>query len=156
FGRRLAPVQVSHFGYPNTTGLQTMDYRITDAYADPPGETEPYSTEELVRLPEVAWCYQPSTSPDVRALPSTVGRTGNQSLAASITLGSFNNLVKITSQAVVLWSRILLAVPNSRLLLLSDGDSRSNQYLRGIFEQNGISGERVEFVGRRPRQQYLE
>src|SRR5262249_56434304 len=70
FARKPAPVQVAYFGYPNTTGLATMDYRITDAHADPPGLTEESYTEELIRLPEIAWCYQPSASPEVGPLPA--------------------------------------------------------------------------------------
>src|SRR5262249_38280285 len=99
FARRAAPVQVAHFGYPNTTGLPTMDYRLTDTHADPPGLTEAYYTEELVRLPEVAWCYQPPPSPDVSRLPALE--------AGLVTFGSFNKLAKITTETLGLWSRIM-------------------------------------------------
>ena len=54
-----APVQVTYLGYPNTTGLSAMDFRLTDALADPPGMTEALNTEELVRLPTCAWCFEP-------------------------------------------------------------------------------------------------
>src|SRR5208337_5256980 len=59
FARKPAPVQVCHFGYMASTGLTTMDYRLTDAVLDPPGMTERFHTEKLVRLPEIAWCWPP-------------------------------------------------------------------------------------------------
>src|SRR5205823_244209 len=70
FARKPAPVQVTCFGYPNTTGLASMDYRLTDAYGDPPGMTDRYHSEELIRLPDVGWCYAPYASPDVAPLPA--------------------------------------------------------------------------------------
>ena len=106
FAHRPAPVQVTWLGYPNTTGLATMDYRLTDAFADPPGLTESWHAEQLVRLPRCGWCYQPSDSP-----PVTLRREG------PITFGSFNNFAKITEPTLLLWARILHAVPGSRLLL---------------------------------------
>src|SRR5438128_1917525 len=56
FARGPAPVQVTHFGYPNTTGMRAMDYRITDAVAGPEERTEAFQSETLLRLPHVAWC----------------------------------------------------------------------------------------------------
>ena len=60
FARRPAPVQVTYLGYCDTTGMQAMDYRLTDDHADPPGMTEHLHTEHLVRLPESPACFRPS------------------------------------------------------------------------------------------------
>jgi predicted O-linked N-acetylglucosamine transferase (SPINDLY family) len=85
FARKPAPIQVSYLGYPNTTGLTAIDYRLTDAFADPPGMTEALSVEKLFRLTPTAWCYRPpphvpklsdlpllvwATSPSRRSMPS--------------------------------------------------------------------------------------
>jgi predicted O-linked N-acetylglucosamine transferase (SPINDLY family) len=148
FARKPAPVQVAHFGYPNTTGLAAMDYRITDPYADPPGQTEAFHTEELVRLPQVAWCCQPSAAPAVGPLPALA--TGY------LTFGSLNNLAKVTPQVVALWSDLLRAVPHSRLLLLTGAGRQPDQRLRDRFRQDGIDGDRLQLLGRLPRDQYLE
>jgi predicted O-linked N-acetylglucosamine transferase (SPINDLY family) len=147
FARKPAPVQVTHFGYPNTTGLSTMDYRISDRYADPPGRTEAYHTEELVRLPEVAWCYRPLAAPEVTPLPARA--------AGHVTFGSLNNLAKITPQAIALWSELLRAVPGSRLVLLTGAGSQADQRLHDLFGQHGIDRARLELLGRRPRDRYL-
>src|SRR5690606_22530240 len=61
FARKPAPVQVTYLGYQNTTGMSAMDYRLTDAHADPPGMTDRFYTEKLVRLPEAFFVYQPAT-----------------------------------------------------------------------------------------------
>jgi predicted O-linked N-acetylglucosamine transferase (SPINDLY family) len=148
FARKPAPVQVAHFGYPNTTGLAAMDYRLTDSYADPPGQTEAFHTEELVRLPEVAWCYQPSPAPAVGPLPALA--------AGYLTFGSLNNLAKVTAQVMARWSDLLRAVPGSRLLLLTGAGPQTDQRLRDRFRQKGIDSDRLLLMGRRPRDQYLE
>lgn len=142
-----APVQATCFGYPNTTGLSTVDYRITDSYADPPGMTEQYSVEKLLRLPEIAWCYQPSASPDVGPPPAAK--------AGHVTFGSFNNLAKTPPAVIALWARILNAVPRSRLLLLNSPDRRGTQRVQEEFQKHGIGPDRVELVKRRPREEYL-
>lgn len=145
FARKVAPVQVSYLGYPNTTGLSAMDYRLTDAWADPPGQTEHLHTEALVRLPDGFLCYNPlqgsPASPPLVPSPCQVN--------GYITFGSFNNLAKITQEAIALWSEILCAVPGSRLVLknrpLSDGVTCEHFY--GLFEGHGIVRERLELIG---------
>lgn len=94
FARRPAPVQVTYLGYPATTGLGAMDYRLTDGFADPVGMTEAYHTEELVRLAPCAWCYRPMQSPEV----AVRGREG------AVTFGSFNTLAKVTERMLGSWA----------------------------------------------------
>ena len=114
FARKPAPVQVTWLGYLNTTGLASMDYRITDAWASPPGEADRYHTETLLRLPDSQWCYRPpQEAPQVNALPAL--ETGQ------ITFGSFHTLAKITPLVTRLWSAVLNAVPAARLLMVARG-----------------------------------
>ncbi len=110
--RRLAPVQVTYLGYPDTTGLAAVDFRLTDLLADPPGDTDALHTENLVRFAPTAWCYQP---PD--AAPPTVPPPCAQNSGTGVTFGSFNNLTKLTPATLRLWARVLAATPGSRLLV---------------------------------------
>src|SRR5207247_1521559 len=72
FARKPAPIQVTYLGYMDTTGMTAMDFRFTDAVADPPGITEHFHTEQLVRLPDCFACYRPmEDSPAVGPLPAT-------------------------------------------------------------------------------------
>jgi len=145
FARKPAPVQVAYLGYPNTTGLATMDYRLTDSWADPAGQTDEFYTEELLRLPHGFLCYQPPhDSPDVGSLPAF--ETGR------VTFGSFNNRMKITPEAVDLWSSILKAVPNAGLILKSTplADKKTCELLKERFLQNGIDPEQIELLGHIP------
>jgi predicted O-linked N-acetylglucosamine transferase (SPINDLY family) len=110
FGYKPAPIQMTWLGYPNTTGVSTIDYRITDALADPPGADDFY-VEELIRLPDAFFVYQPpAEAPPVAPLPMLA--TGH------VTFGSFNSITKITAVAGQLWSQILQAVPNSKLVVV--------------------------------------
>lgn len=106
-----APVQVTYLGYPSTTGLTAIDYRLTDRWADPPGAADEYSQEHLVRLPDCFHIYRPPTdrAPAVAPPPSKAG--------APLTFGSFNNLMKVTPRVIAAWARILTGVPGSRLFL---------------------------------------
>jgi predicted O-linked N-acetylglucosamine transferase (SPINDLY family) len=140
-------VQVTQFGYPGTTGLKAIDYRITDPYLDPPGTTEAFHTEELVRLPEVAWCYQPADSPPANRLPAL--RTGR------LTFASFNKLSKLTPEVIALWARLLRTLPGTRLLLAASG-SRGDERLRQAFAVLGVGGKQLELRQRRPVGQHLE
>jgi protein O-GlcNAc transferase len=143
FARKPAPIQMTYIGYPNTTGLQAMDYRLTDAIADPPGITDCYYKEQLIRLPHCFLCYQPPANlPPVNHLPAqTLGR---------ITFGSFNNLPKLTPEVIALWSKILQAVPNSRLILkvrwFDDQATRERYY--NLFANNGIDSKRIKLFGK--------
>lgn len=141
FARKPAPVQVTYLGYPNTTGLPAMDYRLTDNLADPVDSSGRY-TEELVRLPNCFLCYlPPRETPPVSPLPAeTVGH---------ITFGSFNNLAKVTPTVVAHWASILQAVPDSRLILKSKAlrDKTACERYRALFADHGISNERIELIG---------
>jgi predicted O-linked N-acetylglucosamine transferase (SPINDLY family) len=142
FSSKPAPVQVSYLGYPNTTGLSAMDYRITDARADPPGEAERYSVEKLVRPWPTYFCFQPPANcPDVAAPPS--GKDG------PITFGCFNNLPKVSDPFLDAAAQVLQAVPGSRLLLKSRplGIGHVAERLRQRFVRAGIDPARVELRG---------
>lgn len=140
FARRLAPVQISYLGYPNTTGVAAMDFRFTDAIADPPGEADSFATERLTRFSTTAWAYQPPAStPDVTPPPSTLGPS------RGITFGCFNNLGKVTDETLRTWSQLLASVPGSRLMLKGRGMDVPAQRDRftARLSRCGIEPERV-------------
>jgi predicted O-linked N-acetylglucosamine transferase (SPINDLY family) len=114
FARRLAPVQATYLGYPDTTGLRSMDFRLVDGLTDPPGAAADHCTEELVRLAPTAWCYRPPDEAPLPAVPPSA-RGG------PVTFGCFNNFAKVTDRSLHAWARLLAAVPDSRLLLKSFG-----------------------------------
>ena len=150
FARKPAPIQVSWIGYLATTGLSTIDYKIVDAYTDPPGKTEQFHTEKLIRLPESFLCYLPNKdSPDVGPLPAL--STGH------ITFGSFNNFAKVTSEVFTLWAKILHELPDSRLILkaMSFHDKTTCQYAINMFTQRGIAAERITLQSSDPYPQHL-
>ncbi|XP_022963007.1 probable UDP-N-acetylglucosamine--peptide N-acetylglucosaminyltransferase SPINDLY [Cucurbita moschata] len=137
---RPAPVQVTWIGYPNTTGLPTIDYRITDALADPPN-TKQKHVEELVRLPECFLCYTPS--PEAGTVSSAPALANG-----FITFGSFNNLAKITPKVLQVWARILCAIPNSRLVVKCKPfccDSVRQKFL-STLENLGLESQRVDLL----------
>jgi protein O-GlcNAc transferase len=149
FARRPAPVQVTYFNYPDTTGMSAMDYRVTDELAEPTGVSEAYSTEHLVRLPHCGWCYDPGADvPEVNPLP----RSAN----GHVTFASLNNPIKHSEPTVVLWAKVLHAMPDSRLLLLGVDADPANPTLAARFASHGIGRERLRFAPQRPRRPYLE
>jgi predicted O-linked N-acetylglucosamine transferase (SPINDLY family) len=139
FARKPAPVQVTHCGYPDTTGLAAIDYRLTDPYCDPPGQTERWHREKVVHLPEAHWCYAPpSAIADVGPLPARE--------PGAVTFASFNYLPKVTEPMLGLWARILLALPASRLLIQIDRGRAGAQWVRAAFTRHGIPAQRLTLV----------
>ncbi|EEF31867.1 probable UDP-N-acetylglucosamine--peptide N-acetylglucosaminyltransferase SPINDLY [Ricinus communis] len=137
---RPAPIQVTWIGYPNTTGLPTIDYRITDSLADP-RDTKQKHVEELVRLPDCFLCYTPS--PEAGPVCPTPALANG-----FITFGSFNNLAKITPKVLQVWARILCAVPNSRLVVKCKPfccDSVRQRFLT-MLEELGLESLRVDLL----------
>ncbi len=150
FAQKPAPIQVTYLGYPNTTGLQAMDYRITDALADPPGLTDRWHTEKLIRVPGSFLCYQaPVDAPEVSDLPSIN--------ADGITFASFNNIAKITGSVIRTWAAILDSVPNARLILKSKAleDPQTSQRLIDQFAACHVGLERLELYGFLSLQEHL-
>lgn len=141
FAWKPAPIQVSWLGYLGTTGLDTMDYILADAWALPAGEEEQF-IETPWRLPETYICFSPPDLPvEVESLP--VLDTGH------ITFGCFNNLNKINEQVVACWARVLQSVPNGRLFLKTRGlrGTEEREKLAVRFARYGISAERLIMDG---------
>jgi predicted O-linked N-acetylglucosamine transferase (SPINDLY family) len=148
FARRAAPVQVTYLGYPATTGMSAMDYRITDACADPPGRSEHAYCETLLRMPASMWCFQPPQGmPEPGVMPAAAPGAG-------ITFGSLNSMLKLTPRVVANWARILLALPSSRLILATVPEGEARARLTGAFAAHGIAASALEFIGRVPREQF--
>ncbi|HEY1922668.1 MAG TPA: tetratricopeptide repeat protein [Tepidisphaeraceae bacterium] len=146
FARKPAPVQVTWLGYAGTTGLTSMDYRLTDPILDPPG-TDQFYSEKSVRLPHTFWCYEPMDQTlQVGTLPAIEN--------GYVTFGSFNNFAKVTSGAIELWARILAGIARSHLMIhCPPGEARARTISR--FVRAGVGAGRVEFVDRKPLRDYL-
>ncbi|MBV6634230.1 MAG: hypothetical protein KI792_14485 [Alphaproteobacteria bacterium] len=139
FAQRLAPVQINYLGYANTTGIPTMDGRITDAVADPVGQTEKWHSETLLRMPTCFLCYSPGPDgPDGEELPPPDSVDGRR-----IRFGCFNNLSKVTVQQVALWARILKSVPDSVFIFKSKqvSDPSVRERMGEVFKAEGLDPE---------------
>jgi len=146
FANRAAPVQITQIGYPASTGLKQMDFRISDPWMDPEGMAETFHTERLLRLPHCAFCYQPlSQAPDPG--PPPMLRTGR------VTFGSFNNFAKVSEKNATAWEKILYDVPDSRLLILIKGGESNRPDIARKFPN--ISPDRILLEDIRPRMEYL-
>jgi protein O-GlcNAc transferase len=137
FALRPAPVQATWLGYMNTTGLAAMDYRLTDAVLDPPGHPL-RDTEELVRLSAGMCCFgPPADAPAVAALPAQ--------RSSHLTFGALHNLFKLNAAVFELWSQVLKAVPDSRLLIYRDTmTTTAQEHIRKQFAERGIGEQRLD------------
>jgi len=145
FARKPAPVQVTWLGYPNTTGMPVMDYRLTDEIADPEGNGDEYHSETLVRLKDGFLCYlPPDCAPDVSRLPALE--------SGGITFGSFNNIHKVNEKVIEVWSQILWQVPGSSLLLKSKSlaDESTRRRYMDLFIKNGATFDQIKMVPATP------
>ena len=150
FARAPAPVQMTYLAYPDTTAVPAIGYRLTDSFCDPPGQTDAFHTERLVRLDPCCfsyWADDETQSLDIGQPPSDAGR--------GITFGVLQKPAKMNSHIVTLWSRILAALPDSRLLVMTGG-SEADRSLQAQLERNGIPTERLVTVRRAPRLDYLK
>lgn len=138
FAQRMAPVQVSWIGYFHSTGMPAMDYFITDPHTSPRHSGQLFS-EAALHLPHTRFCFSPpSYAAPVSAPPfDTQGH---------ITFGSFNRLAKLNARVIAVWSRILQAVPQSKLLIKAGAmaDTVVQARIEGLFAENGIAKDRLE------------
>ncbi len=149
FGRRPAPVQATWAGYVGTTGLSAIDYLISDERETPAG-TDHWYAEKIVRLPDCYVCYTPPDhAPPVAPLPAA----GN----GFVTFGCFNNLAKINPEVIGLWTELLRALPDARLLMVTKalGDPIISRRYRDAFDSGNVGG-RIEFCGMVPHRELLE
>ncbi|MBE0475439.1 tetratricopeptide repeat protein, partial [Rhodoferax sp.] len=147
FARKPAPVQASYIGYPGSTGLTAFDYRISDPWQDPPGLTERYHSEALVRIPGgMAFAPEPN-APEVNALPALS--------SGELVLACLNNLSKVNPAVINLWARILQALPQARLMLGNVMNKGIRQRLLDLFSQAGIGPERLILQPRVGMAEYL-
>ncbi|CAN8077114.1 unnamed protein product [Agarophyton chilense] len=139
---RLAPIQVTWIGYPNTTGLSTIHYRVTDGAVDPHNTSQQFS-EKLWRLPDVFLCYTPALE-----APQEPSDPPSETSGGIITFGSFNVLAKVQSRTIRLWASILKRVPNSRLLLKAKpfAASTAKRRMEELFAIHGVCSERLDLV----------
>jgi len=140
FAKRAAPVQVSAIGYPATTGVAAMDYKLCDALTDPPG-TEAYSTEKLMRLHTLHCFTPPASAPEPSALPA-LGR-------GFITFGSFNKLAKLSDETLRIWAAVLGRLPQARLVLKTKPlvEAQTKDALARRFAALGIDAGRLDLRG---------
>ena len=139
--RRVAPIQVTYLGYPDTTGVQAMDLRLTDPVADPAGSSDAFCTEKLLRFSTCAWCYEPLVgAPPPRESVATPER---------IVFGCFSNFTKVTDAILTQWGRLLSETPGSSLLLKSPWLDREEvaKTIRQRLQRAGVDVGRVELLG---------
>ena len=136
--RKPAPVQVTWLGYPGSSGLPTMDWRLTDARMDPEGAPWSESPDQPFRLPDTACCFAPIEEyPPVNELPAL--HEGH------VTFGCLNNFCKTNEAVLRLWAEVLAAVPRSRLLLRCPQGSAQTR-VRAFFAAQGIAANRLDLI----------
>ena len=148
FARKPAPVQFTWLGYLCTTGLRAIDFRLCDAYTDPPGLAEAWQVETPMRLPDSQWCYLPQVE---LPPPSPLPRLAN----GHWTFGSFNQESKLNAAALGAWAGILRAMPGSRLRVLGVTCDLVEEMIRGVFAAHGVDASRIDVVGRLPIDAYF-
>jgi predicted O-linked N-acetylglucosamine transferase (SPINDLY family) len=151
FARKPAPVQITWLGFPATTGMSAMDYRITDIHAEPPGQGDDLSVEKLWRLPHIFCCYSGAGRPvEMSAVPPHAEN-------GFITFGCFNNFGKVTDEALRAWAEILRRVPGSKLMLEVAGleSPRLQANIRSRLQGAEMPQQSVSVIRRRPENQFV-
>jgi predicted O-linked N-acetylglucosamine transferase (SPINDLY family) len=161
FARKPAPIQIAYLAYPGTTGLPTIDYRLTDSFVDPEGMFQDHYTETCVKLPRTFACYnpegmegtpkQPQSSP-ISPSPSNLGEGRGE---GPLSFGSLNNSSKINNTTLDLWAGALNAIPDSTLRVLCPSREGRSLVVNRLAE-HGIDASRLIFLPKQNRPQYLE
>jgi protein O-GlcNAc transferase len=147
FARKPAPVQVSWLGYPGSSGVGTIDYRLTDSFLEPPDAPNPYPDQPW-RIHGCFWCYDPlSEEPGVLPLPASQSKP--------LTFGCMNSFFKVTDATLDLWAGVLREIPQSRMILLAPNGSARPRILEK-FSRRGVEAARIAFASRQSRQDYLQ
>ncbi|ARP81414.1 hypothetical protein CAL12_11785 [Bordetella genomosp. 8] len=146
-----APILVKWVGgLINTTGLETIDYLITDSVESPPGSDHMY-TEKLIRMPDDYICYVPPPRlPEVGPLPA--------SKHGYVTFGCFNNPTKINDVLLTRWAELMQAVPGSHLFLKGAGYGTESmrKRIQDFMAGHGIEADRLRMEGQSPHYQLFE
>src|SRR6185436_8464053 len=148
FARRPAPVQVNYLDYSATTGLSSIDYRLTTAYCDPVGTSERFYSERLFRLADAYWTYNPATRAPISALPMQSN--------GYATFGSFNGYYKVTSEVLDLWARLLVAIPGARLAIVGVATGSTETALVERLGRAGVARDRLSIYGLFSYEKYNE
>ena len=148
FARQPAPVQVTYLAYCASSGMDAINYRISDPNLDPADSDLSLYSEETIRLPETYWCYNPA-GPTPEPSPPPSQSTGH------ITFGCLNNFAKVSPGSLDLWAEILRSLPNSKMIIHAYPGSHVDA-TRTRFQQNGVSPDRLEFVAKLPWADYLQ
>lgn len=145
--RKPAPVQIAYLGYLGSTASASIDYRITDSQADPPGHSERFHTERLLRLPRTQWAYAPSG-----AMPEPLPTLGD----GPITFGSFHRLAKLHRDQLGLWAELVARTPGARIEIADVASEDARARVLEPFLDRGISPDRIGTHARLERRQYWE
>jgi protein O-GlcNAc transferase len=147
FARKPAPVQLTYLAYCSTTGVDAIDYRVTDRRLDPP-EAPGHYAETSVWLPHCYWCYSAPPLPGA-------SRPATERGAGPPTFGCLNNFAKVTDLTLGLWTRLLQRVPEARLLVYARTEAHRAR-VRSALRAAGLADSRADFVGLQPLADYLE
>jgi len=149
FACKPAPVQITYLAYCSTSGLDAMDYRLSDPYLDPPGSDTSCYSEATLCLPRTYWCYPaPSRAPqEISPLPALA--------SGHLTFGCLNNYCKISPHVLNVWARVFQALPASKLILHSPVGSHRNEAL-SIFAAQGVDAHRIQFVEKSTTEKYFQ
>lgn len=142
FARKPAPIQITWLGYPNTTGLSAIGYRLVDAVTDPPGEADRWASETLIRLDNGFLCFEPRADAPPPRAPACLA-------SGTVTFGSFNFPAKLSPETLDAWTGLLARVPGSRLLLkgLGFAEEATRHGFLTRFAQRGGDPQRVTLLG---------
>ena len=151
FARKPAPVQVSWLGYLNTTGLEAIDWRLTDRRADPPPESENWHIESLWYLPHAPWVWSPTIA--LRRLSTSQSPLAKRGF---VTFGSFNTFRKLNELVLETWGNILRRLPTARLRILGTPSGSTVDRLADRFQVMQVDPDRIDFIAALDYDRYLQ